>query len=258
MLTTSQITALFFGTHKRACTRLRDLFDADMVHRIHRPVIVGSAEIVYALGKQGVLRLAKHLKIDRKIINEVRLRFEEPKSLFLDHYLEINQFRVALCVGSGANDCNLNDWKYETDLKIKKAGELPKVIRVKDPEKAERTIPVVPDGFFTIETPESNLHHFFLEADRGTMEPARFRRKMLGYARYRMDKIYRQHLDISGFRVLTITDRVPSLLDVTAQIRPQNFHSMYYFADIQDITPDALFTPIWKVPSENQNKVLFD
>ncbi|MBA7494287.1 hypothetical protein ES702_04862 [subsurface metagenome] len=258
MLTTSQIATLFFGTHKRACVRLRELFDAGTVHRIFRPVVVGSAEIVYALGKDGVSRLAKHLKIDRKQINESRLRFEDPKPLFLDHYLEINQFRVALCAGTKANDYKVKDWKYEADLKIKKAGELPKAVRVKDPEKAGRTIPVVPDGFFTLEVPDNRQHHFFLEVDRGTMEPARFRRKMLGYARYRMDKIYRQHLNISGFRVLTITDRVSSLLNATTQIRPQQFHLMYYFADIQDITPEALFTAIWKVPNDNQNKALFN
>lgn len=257
MLTTSQITILFFGTHKRACVRLRDLFDAGMVHRIFRPVVVGSAEIVYALGKEGVPRLAKYLEVDRKSINEVRLRFEQPRSLFLDHYLEINQFRVALSVGTEAVGYKLKDWKYDGDLKIKKAGELPKAIRVKDPEKAGRTIPMVPDGFFTLVKPDNSTHHFFLEVDRGTMEPARFRRKMLGYAYYRMERIYRQHLGISGFRVLTITDRVSSLLDVTARINPQRLHPMYYFADIEDIKPDNLFSEIWRVPGDNRNRALF-
>jgi len=257
MLTTSQIATLFFGTHKRACVRLRNLFDAGMVHRIFRPVVVGSAEIVYALGKDGVSRLAKHLKIDRKQINEVRLRFENPKPLFLDHYLEINQFRVALSVAAKENGYRVKDWKYETDLKIKKAGELPKAILVKDPDKVGRTIPVVPDGFFILETPDSNTHHFFLEVDRGTMEPARFRRKMRGYARYRMDRIYREHLDISGFKVLTITDRVSSLLDTTDQIRPKRFQPMYCFADIEDITPEKLFSEIWRVPNEQKPKLFY-
>ena len=257
MLTTSQVASLFFGTHKRACVRLRQLFDSGMVHRIFRPVVMGSSEIVYALGREGVYRLAKHLGIDRKVMNESRLRFEDPKPLFLDHYLEINQFRVALSVAAGSAGYIVKDWKYETDLKIKSPGELPKAVRVKDPEKVGRTIPVVPDGFFTIETPESNAHHFFLEVDRGTMEPARFRRKMLGYARYRIDRIYRGHLDISGFRVLTITNRVSSLLDTTAQVRPQQFQPMYCFADIEDITPEKLFSGIWRVPNNEESIFLF-
>ena len=255
MLTTSQVKTLFFGSHKRACARLRDLFDTAMVHRIHRPVIVGSAEIVYALGSQGVLRLSKHLRIDRKQINEARLRFQEPKSLFLDHYLEINQFRVVLCAATKTNDYIVKDWKYESDLKIKRPGELPKAVRVRDPEKAGRTIPVVPDGFFTLERPDANQHHFFLEVDRGTMEPARFRRKMLGYARYRQDRVYREHLGIPGFRVLTVTDRVSSLLDAATQIKPRQYQPMYYFADIEDITPDNLFSEIWRVPGEGTRDI---
>ena len=255
MLTTSQIATLFFGSHKRACVRLRDLFDASWVDRIFRPVVVGSAEVVYILGKEGVDRLAKEMGMDRRETNEVRLRFQEPKSLFLDHYLEINQFRVALWVAARSKGYKLLDWKYETDLKIKVEGELPRVIRVKDPEKAGRFIPVVPDGFFGLETLDGKPHYFFLEVDRGTMEPARFKRKMTGYTRYRVERIYKRHLNIPGFRVLTVTNRVASLLSTAAELRPERFQSMFYFADVESIIPDKLFTAIWSSSVEKSHSI---
>jgi len=256
MLTTSQIATLFFGSHKRACVRLRDLFDANWVDRIFRPVVVGSAEVVYILGKEGVQRLAKEKGIDRREVNEMRVRFQEPKSLFLDHYLEINQFRVALRVAARSKGYKLLEWKYETDLKIKVEGELPRVIRVKDPEKTGRFIPVVPDGFFGLETPDGKPHYFFLEVDRGTMEPARFRRKMTGYARYRVERIYKRHLDIPGFRVLTVTNRVSSLLSATTELRPERFQSMFYFTDMEDVTPENLFTAIWSTSLDGFKAIL--
>ena len=162
---------------------------------------------------------------------------------------------VALRVAAREEGYELLGWRYETDLKLKEEGELPKVVRVRDPEKAGRSIPVVPDAFFGLGTGDGKPHHFFLEVDRGTMEPARFRRKMIGYARYRIERVYRWHLGISGFRVLTVTNRMSILLDAMSQLRPEQFLTMYYFADMGDIVPEKLFAPIWNTPVEKHRVI---
>ena len=134
LLTTSQITSLFFNTKKRAEQRLRKLFDGGLVDRIFRPVVVGSVEIIYILSEQGASILSQETGIDREEIDTIRLKAKKLTPFFLDHFLDINQFRISLTIAGRTNGYSLLFWKYENELKNKSDQGVLISDRVKDPE----------------------------------------------------------------------------------------------------------------------------
>ena len=254
-LTTSQITALFFNTKKRAEHRLRKLYDAELIGRIFRPVIFGSAEVIYVLDKVGVNLLAQETGTDRDDINTARKQAKNLKSFFLNHFIDINQFRIALSLAIQANDYDLLFWKYETELKNKNEQGLLIADKVKDPKNPNQKIPVAPDAFFGLDTSQGKAY-FFLEIDRATMDNTRFKRKMAGYARYFLDGVFQEKWGYNAFRVLTTTTtkRLPNLLKTTSEIDEKQILPIFHFTDRKNITPDRLFSAIWQVPDKKQHR----
>ena len=257
-LTTSQTASLFFNSKKRAEQRLRKLYDAGLVDRIFRPVIMGSAETIYVLSKFGVSILSQETGIDTETISDTRLKAKKLKSFFLDHFIDINQFRVALISASESNNYDTLFWKYENELKNKSEQGVLIADKVNDPENTGQKIPVSPDAFFGLETPAGKAY-FFLEVDRATMTNTRFKRKMTGYARYWLDGVYQEKWGYKTFRVLitTTTNRLANLLETTSQIRERQLLPIFYFTDRKNITPEKLFSEIWKVPNTERARALF-
>jgi len=254
-LTTSQIESLFFNTKKRAERRLRKLYDAGLVDRIFRPVVVGSAEIIYVLSGYGVNLLSQETGVDREEINEARLKSQNQKSLFLDHFIDINQFRIALTLSCKTSNYAILFWKYENELKnVNEQGVLISD-KVKDPENPSQKIPVSPDAFFGLETSKGKAY-FFVEIDRATMSNTRFKRKMIGYTRYWLDGAYLEKWGYKTFRTLTVTttNRLPRLLEVTGEIKEKQLLPILYFTDSKNITHQALFSDIWKTPNDESLK----
>lgn len=258
LLTTSQLACLFFTTKKRAERRMRRLFDGELVERIFRPVVVGSAEIIYVLDKAGVSLLAQELGIDRGEINTARLKAKTLKPFFLDHFIEVNQFRLSVTLAAKAHSCELMFWKYEHELQNRNEQGVLISDRVTDPENPTQKIPVTPDGFFGLSTPRGRTY-FFVEADRATMDNTRFKRKMRGYARYWLDGVYEEKWGYKRFRVLTSTTtrRVPNLLKTTSQLNEKQLLPIFYFTDREHLLPEQIFGEIWQTPDTDGLRSIF-
>jgi hypothetical protein len=252
-LTTTQIADLFFGAKSKALRRLRQLYDNGFVMRIFRPVVVGSAEIIYCLDSRGVNVLAQRLGVDREEIDWSRRSFTRVKSLFLDHALEVNQFRVATHLAiQGDPDVELLFWKYDNELQTKNEKGILVSDKVTDPDDRTRKIRVTPDAFFGLSTPRGRAY-FFLEADLGTEDNYQFKKKMQGYLKYYTDGHYQQKYGYRAFRVLTTTaaGRLPNLIRTTQKaVMDRRFHPIFYFADREYISPDGIFSPIWQTPGD--------
>jgi len=257
MLTTSQLAQLFFKSKKRAEQRLRQLYDAKLVERIFRPVVVGSAEAIYILDTNGVNVLTQELGIDRGEINNARLKAKTLKPFFLNHFIEVNQFRLSMTLAAPAHDCELLFWKYEHELQNRTDKGVLISDRVVDPENPTEKIPVTPDGFFGLQTPKGR-GYCFVEVDRGTMDNPRFKRKMRGYARYWLDGVYREKWGYRAFRVLTATTkrRVPNLIKTTNQLSEKQLLPIFYFIDLENITPASIFSEVWHVPTQDETRGL--
>jgi hypothetical protein len=254
-LTTTQVTSLFFNTKKRAEHRLRKLYDAQLIDRIFRPVIKGSAEIIHILDRFGVNLLAEETGIDRGEINAARQKAKSLKSFFLNHFIEINQFRVSLTLAAQNQNYELLFWKYETELKNQNEQGILIADKVKDPENPSQRIPVAPDAFFGLGTPKGKTY-FFLEVDRATMDNSRFKRKIKGYARYWLDGVFQEKWGYKAFRVLTTTTkrRRPNLMQTTSEIKEQQLLPIFYFTSRENITPEQIFNEIWQVPNDEKVK----
>ena len=252
-LTTSQITALFFNTKKRAEHRLRKLYDGELIDRIFRPVIFGSAEVIYILDRLGVNVLAQEIGIDREEINTTRLKAKTLKPFFLNHFLDINQFRISLTLASQTNNSKLLFWKYDHELKNKNEQGILIADKVKDPKNPTQRIPVAPDAFFGLDTSKGKAY-FFLEVDRATMDNTRFKRKMTGYARYWLDSVFQEKWGFKAFRVLTTTTdkRLPNLLKTTNELNEKQLLRIYHFTDTENITPEKILTAIWQTPNTGE------
>lgn len=256
-LTTTQIADLYFGSKSKALRRLRQLYDNGFVARIFRPVVVGSAEIIYYLDSYGVNVLARHLGIDREEVNWSRRSFVRIRSLFLNHALEVNQFRLAIHMATLDNsEVDLLFWKYDNELQTKNERGILISDKVVDPENSTKRIRVTPDAFFGLSTPKGRAY-FFLEADLGTEDNYQFKKKTQGYLRYYTDGHYQQKYGYRIFRVLTTTstNRLPNLLRTTQKaVVDRRFQSMFYFADREHVNSESIFAPIWRTPSEPDSR----
>lgn len=163
VLTTHQLTDLFFPSPGSARRRLVQLFRLRVLDRFQPLVASGSAPEHYVLGKAGAEVVSAQLARDVKLVydrNRVKTMMYGP---FLHHLLDVNSFFSRL-----AGACRTTpgfefaEWRGETRTRDLLGGL------------------VHPDGFARIEgTPVTRS--FLLELDRGTERPTRLASKLPGY-----------------------------------------------------------------------------
>ncbi len=118
---------------------------------------------------------------------------------------------------------------------------------------------VFPDAFFTIED-EKDYLHYFLEADRSTMEGKRVLGKLKGYWQMWKQESHKDKFDISVFRVLTITisqQRKENLRHIAKQANDNRTagSEMFLFACKDDYNlekPESVLKPIWHSPKDDK------
>jgi len=184
LLTTSQIANLFFPSKQVAVKRLRKLFDGKFVERIHRPVVVGTKEPLYTLGKEGIEYLVEEMGLNEKDVRKSRIKARKRNDTAYPHIIGVNQIRVAFDSASRfRDDYSMLFWQYDTELRDEKN----RSFKVKNPDNPKTSLLVTPDAFFGIETPKGKAY-LFVEYQRGKVNASRFRNKMLAYAAFWRDK----------------------------------------------------------------------
>ena len=245
-LDTSHILALNSEVPKRTIQyRLQQLYHAGF---LERPVYQfsryePSGHIIYTLGKKG----AEFLFPGSKAVKWSR----EVKPLFLKHSLLISDFRVILTLAlRKKKESKLVSWQEQGII---------------DAVYLEgQKLPIAPDAFFTIED-GNDLLHFFLEADRSTMENQRFLDKMKGYWQWWKEEGHKNKLNISVFRVLTATiseSRKENLRQMTKKADDrQQGSDMFLFACNKNYNleePESILKPIWQSPKNNEYHYLLE
>jgi len=266
-LTSDQILLLHFPKDSKGyCNdRLRILFHKPyhFVDRFPLPVEwgKGSPKLVYTLTKRGS-DLLKTMGLFAYVSPQKAYKMKNRTSIYRKHEVAINSVRIALDLGVKLHGWKIEEWITDIEFKDSKLISQLKVFDIKDGVK----IPVVPDGFFVVNFPNTNKKTlFFLEMDRGTMEIDRFRkRKIRGYAlfaeKWRQVEMFRKYKELPvTFRVLTVVDggveRVKNLKDATEQEFSKDEDDKifkgrrFYFTELSKITPETVLTEdIWLVP----------
>jgi len=248
-LNSAQIMALHPGGKRNLQRRLHRLYHLGYVERpeAQREIVLASNNLVYALGRKGA---EVAFGEERAVRNWSRLN-ARIKSPNLAHALMVSQFRTILTLALKKRGGEITRWRQGHDLR----GEL--TIRGKSPE-------IVPDGFFTIKQDDKQWH-FFLEADRGSMDHHRFLGKMRAYWNWYCEKTYNAHLNFQSFRVLTITNtegRRDNLCATTKSADARRTGSgLFLFVCEKDYSlkkPEAVLSPIWLSAKDESKHSLFE
>jgi Replication-relaxation len=171
LLTTDQLTLLFFSSKRRAQDRLRFLYDERVLDRFYppRPYGLGKPQAHWLLDEGGAILVAASLDVERK---ELYWRRRDDWGSYpqLVHRLEANRFVTDL-IAATLRDRSLgvSDWW----------GSRGASARLSDARSSGRP---VPDAGFCLETPAGAIE-CYLEWDRGTETLARLREKVKLYRR---------------------------------------------------------------------------
>jgi hypothetical protein len=188
LATIDHIAALSSRSYKQTQKRLATLEEQGYLTLLARR----PHKHVYALGREGLQELIEQGHAPRELA-EKRLRSNELKELGIRHAIFISDIHTKLIQLTKARGCAITNWVEGPSLWDTVT------------TSANIVIPIRPDAWLTIESPEGTAH-FFLEADRGTMAHSRMREKVTGYAAYFHQKLHaKKYPGMKVFRVATIT-----------------------------------------------------
>src|SRR5690606_14378157 len=248
----NQLQALFFGSQSTASYRLLRLYQHGFLDRHFLPTLGGiaSSPALYTLGKRGVDILRRTLdggpKDIRKPPNHRAL-----SPLFLEHLLQINDFRVAVTVAAREQGYTLELWLDDFQLKA----NYDRVV-IEVPNRRRREVSLIPDGYFVLQVPQGRAC-FFLEMDRGTMTRGRFRDKVLAYQAYITSGQYEKRYGTRSLRVLTVTTGPKRLENLKAEAEEARGGRVFWFTTIDQVMTETIIDkPIWKVLEQATPQVL--
>jgi len=234
--------------------RLHNLYHSGYLDRPPQQNISALAKrhIVYSLGEKGAEFLYADGEERVEKLRQVKLN-RETSFPYIAHSLMISQFRATLTLALREHSTHPNIERWIQGYELKDALTL----RGQSPE-------LVPDSFFTIER-EDGRWNFFLEADRSTMTLDRFVSKLKIYWKWWKEEKYKDHLNVSRFRVLTITaseERKKNLLRVAKNADPRKQGSgMFLFLSETGYSlekTDTLLAPVWLSPKDETKHSLLE
>jgi hypothetical protein len=239
--------------------------------------------MVYGIGNEGAIVLAKEYKIPRGKIDWTR-KNREVREIFLEHTLLISHFMVCLeTICRQRKDVELigQDDIFKNLPEETKKQTNPFYLRVtvkgnfqKKPQTLK--IGVIPDKVFGLyfpnDPPGKNKAYFFLEADRATMPVKRsnpyqtsFFKKMLGYWGSYQQDLFQKTFGFKAARVLTITksqDRIENMILANKEVDDRkNGSKMFLFATQEQIDltkSEDLLKAMWKNGRDESLSSLLD
>jgi hypothetical protein len=254
-LTTQHFQKLVKGGEQGIVRRLHTLYHAGVLDRpraqleyFHR---TGSKPMVYGLGPHGARMLCERgerSKIDWTAKNRDATR------LFIEHTLRVADFMVDMEVACRDSGIRMNRvaQRLQWTAPVVQGG-------------VTRSVGVIPDALFEIQTADQQKVLFCLEADRATMPVKRrhlnqtsVHRKLLAYHATWKHRILNQHYTCKRFRVLTLTtsaERVRNLREAAREL--PNGHGLFLFAHEGQLktASNALLMP-WQEPRSEKPVML--
>jgi hypothetical protein len=202
-------------------------------------------DIIYALGRKGAEAIYNTVPgVQGKIDWQQKNR--EAKYPFIEHTIMMSDFRVALILAlKNHPTARLAQWQQGEELKDKV------VLKGK-------ITSIIPDAFFTIHKQDKNKAlHFFLEADRSSMDQSTFFQKMLAYREWYKKGGHRKKFNIDSFRVLTITiseERKENMRMRSKKADAGKGSTMLLFTCEKNYSfekPETILAPIWQSSLDN-------
>jgi len=248
----SQLQALFFGSQSTASYRLSRLYQHGFLDRHFLPTLGGiaSSPALYTLGKRGVDLLRRALDSGPQGIRQPP-DHHALSPLFLEHLLQINDFRVAVTLAAREQEHTLELWLDDFQLKA----SYDRVV-IEAPNRRRREVSLIPDGYFVLRTSQGRAC-FFLEMDRGTMTRGRFRDKVLAYQAYIASGQYEQRYGTRSLRVLTVTSGPKRLENLKAEAEEARGGRVFWFTTSDELSANTVLqSRIWLVTGQTNSECL--
>lgn len=209
-----------FGSTTRANARLLALTRAGLLRRF----FLGSRKSLYALSEKGATAADVPLRGPRRKANETLVA-----DFFIEHQLAINEAYCALKFGMiPAPGVSFRRWLafYEPITK---------------------NIPLIPDGYVELLTPQGTLAAF-LEVDLGHERGPVWKERPKHYLQLARSGEVERRFGANRFRVLVLANserRMHSLRKTVAAITPK----LFWFATIGAVREQGFFAPVWYRPT---------
>ena len=163
--------------------------------------------VLYTLGPRALEPLVSYFDADPGRIALLQTRSREPGKYYLNHSRMISRihFMTEMAVRDTAVDIGF--WMHD--------GQIKSEVTFTDSNQKSKSIPVIPDAFFALESKGQGQPVFIcLEADRTSSTRNRFLNKMIGYYRFwkrprRGKPLCQEVLETSHFRVLVVCVSIP-------------------------------------------------
>jgi hypothetical protein len=219
--------------------RLADLAGTGYVTCKRRPF----QKHIFALARGAVAYLVEQGIAPKEVLAD-RIRHGELKDLFLDHFMMIVDFHVALAVAGRGADFTIATWRQGEELKDH--------VSLRQRGGSQRLC-VWPDAFFIVEDTRSPARFhpaaFTYEAAR-QRQSRRDRDKILGYLHYFQQGLHRKKYGVDTFRLITETltkKRAQNLAKLAGELLPRPARKFYLFTSLEDFSPrkpETLLGPI--------------
>ena len=201
---------------------------------------------IYGIAKEGIRVLVSQGIAPMDLLDQ-RQRGHELTDYYLKHEMLIVDTHIALTIAS-KGPIRLVEWEQGRQIydSVMVDGE---------------RIPVSPDSFFALQDSrrpaESDVAHFFLEADRSSENHRYFQKKIIGAANYYRQKLHERKFKIKGFRVLTVAlneQRARELCTLAQSLLPEgSARKMFLFTSMESISlqnPETIFGHICFSPRD--------
>ena len=257
-LNSRQLIRLLCGSRQQTLRRLQRLYHHGYLDRPRCQIDhfhqLGTRPLVYGLGSIGA-RMLRTADDTRRAIVRWSTRYPATKRVFLDHALRVADVVIAFEIA-----CRNHD-----GVRFVPPNQLPLGKSISDAAPlrwkvslAGEEMTIIPDAVFGLDLAGENgseLIHFFVEADCGTMPVIRkglrhtsLWRKLLAYEATWSQGVHRTALGINRFRVLTVTSNRARLEHLRqASLRLERGHGLFLFTDASSLSKaDDLFALQWR------------
>jgi hypothetical protein len=222
-----------FTSVTRVNTRLLKLTANGFLRRYFLGTLKGGSKALYTLSPKG----AEAASIENRPIvrSKESLLVGDP---FIQHQLNLNAVHIA-CRYSDltAFDSVFLGWRDFT-------------------ESLSKAIPLIPDGYFSIRTPQG-IRPAFVEVDQGTESLKVWAKKTNLYLQLALSGTFKQLFGQEQFRVLVVAVSARRLLSIRRALQKQTT-KIFWFSTLEEINRAGFWSNIWLRPVGDQKQALLE
>jgi Replication-relaxation len=220
-----------FNSQTRANARLLKLTSNGFLRRYFLGTLKGGSKALYTLSAKGALVAAVS---NRSVIRpKESLLVGDP---FVNHQLAVNEVHIAV------------RFTLAQDLKFLRF--------LSFPESLTKAIPLIPDGYFEIETP-SGSRAAYIEVDCGTESLKVWARKTGLYLQLAISGAFKKLFQHEQFRVLVVAESERRLNSIRKTIAKQT-QKIFWFSTLEQIKRESVWSAVWLRPTGGQGLSLLE